>query len=102
MRRQVLEQAVKLKHHADLAPQGLERRLRRVVTALQRDAVDEDPPVLKSLEPGDRAQDRRLARSRRSHHGDDFAASDLQMHAVQNRPRAAAQAEIGDVEHGLP
>ena len=42
--------------------------------ALERDRVDADLAAVEALEPGDRAQDRRLARSREPHQRDDFAA----------------------------
>ena len=50
---------------------------RDVGAAGERDAVDDDPPGLKSFEAGDRAEDRRLAGAGRPHDRDQLAARDL-------------------------
>jgi hypothetical protein len=57
----MFEEAMKLEHHADLAPKLPHRRRRNLRAAFERHAVDCDAARLKRLQPGDRAKDGRLA-----------------------------------------
>ena len=63
-RRQVLEEAMKLKDHAGAS------------------AVDRDVTRVVSIETGNRAENRRLARARRSHDAHDFPARGGEGHAA--------------------
>src|SRR5438874_188954 len=75
-RREMLEQTVKLEDHADLPSQLPQRRALSGRAALERDAVDDDPPLFEWFESGGRAKDSGLSRSRRSHQRDELAARD--------------------------
>ena len=57
---------------------------------VERDAVDVDRAGLERLEPGDRAQDRRLAGAGRSHQRDELAARDLERARRRGSPRRRA------------
>src|SRR5258706_12377341 len=99
----MLEQAMELKDHTDLPPQssqsdGVGR------PALQRDAIDpitdNDKTAVERLESSDRAQDCRLAGSRRPHDRDEVAARDVEGHAVEDWPRTPAQAQVAQRKDG--
>src|SRR5207248_8102812 len=75
------EQAVKLEHHACAA------------------AFDGDAAGVVALQSRNGAEDRRLARSRRAHDRDDFAAMRREADAAQDLARASAQADVLDVEY---
>ena len=78
--------------------------------------VEQDPSLVGHLEPGDDAQERRLARAARPEHRDDLAARDLERRVVERRvsveldrdaappeasePPSAADAHPLDEQHG--
>ena len=89
----MLEQAVELKHHADLAAERA-ASLGRRWSMFEHHAVDIDPARLERLEAGDGAEDRRLAGARRSHDRDEFAALDLECNAAENLAIAAVESQL--------
>ena len=97
----MLEQAVELEDHADLAAQLPQRRWWNRRAAGQRHAIHDDRAGVEAFEPGNRAQNRRLARAGRAHERHQFAARDVQCHAGQNRPLAATQVQPFGAEHDV-
>ena len=64
-------------------------------------AADEDAAAAREIEPGGHAQQRRLAATRGSHHGDELAVGDGEAHLVDGDrlAEAAAHALEDDVAH---
>src|SRR5829696_5522668 len=92
----VLERGVVLEDEADLPRAGWHDRL---VLPL-----DEDPPLVGQLEPGDRAQQGRLAGAARSEQRGQRALSDLEVHVAESREVAEPLRDslYGDAHLGLP
>ena len=84
--RQVGEQRVMLEDHADVA---LLRRQRLHLLPAHRERAG-----IESLQPGDRAQQRRLSAARGAQQRDHLAARQRQVDAAQHRPAAQGQARI--------
>src|SRR5665213_57633 len=80
-RREMLEQAVILEHHA--GPAALDADVARVV----------------ALEARDHAKNGRLARARRPHEDDDLAVAGGERDASQYLARSAAQTDVAQLEH---
>ena len=83
------KQSAILRHDADAALMGRNRMLRTG----QRHAVKHDVPAIGRLEPGDQAQQGRLAAARRADDRGAAARRDAQVDAVQRRHRAVALAQ---------
>ncbi len=89
----MLEQAVKLEHHADLSPELAQRGGRGRHAAFERHTVHDDTSRVERLEPRRRAKHRRLAGSRWTHESDQLAARHLHAHAAEDRdPRTGCRA----------
>ena len=69
-----------LEHQPDTAPVRGHRRL--------VGAVEQHPPGVQRLQPGDRPQQRGLAAAARPEHAHDLVRGDLQVDGVQRGPRA--------------
>jgi hypothetical protein len=94
---QMLEQAVKLEDHPGLLTQPTHHcRIER--TGADDETVDRHLPAIERLQSQHRPQDGRLTRPRRTHQRYDGARLDLQIDAGQDRPAAARQMEIADVD----
>jgi hypothetical protein len=90
--RHVREERVVLEHGVHLARVG---RPPRHVPACKLDA-----PFVGALEARDQAQRRRLPRTRRSEHGEELAAGDLEIDAVDGRDLAVVLAEADETHVG--
>ena len=91
--RQVREQREALEDHRDAAPR---RRDARLVVA-----VDQHAPGVRRLEPGDRAQQRRLAGAGGAEHGDELTRRDGEGDLAQRLDAAVAARDSLDVERRL-
>src|SRR5690606_37843698 len=88
LHRHVRKQRVTLEHHVDRPPM---RRVAGDVAALEQNTA-----FVRRLESGDDAQKRTLAAAGRSKQREEFAAPDLQRHAVDGGGLAEALAYIVD------
>jgi hypothetical protein len=90
----VREQGPVLEHHADAAA------LRRHVEAPadHRPPTDRDVAVVGSLQPGDRAQERRLAATARAEQGDDRPLRHVEVDAAQHGRPPEALVDPGDLD----
>ncbi len=86
-----------LKRLEDEAEQPLaQRRARILVQSGERDAVEPDVAVARAVEPGEQAQQRRLARTGRADDGDRVAGFDVEADVVEDRERrVAARHDLG-------
>src|SRR5882757_9637521 len=92
--REMREQVERLEHHADMAAQLAQSRLRRrhVFTA------ETDAAAVGSLQAVDAAQQRALARAAGAADRDDFAGADGEVDRLQHLERAEALAKPADLE----
>ena len=90
-RRHVLEQMVELKHEPDAAAQTMQHRAIGSVAAVEPRIADFDCPARKRIEPGDRAQDRRLAAARRPAQRNQIAGPRFEREIRHQRAPAAGQ-----------
>ncbi|POM19232.1 hypothetical protein CSX04_00610 [Burkholderia cepacia] len=91
--RHVREQRVRLEHHVDRAAV---RRQRREVLA-----VDEDLAGGGRLEPGEHAQQRRLAAARAAEQREQLVLRDRQVHVVDSRAVAEFLHDVFDADEGV-
>ena len=87
--RQVREQRALLEDHADAARLGLDP----LAGAGDRAAADPHAAGVGPLEAGDQPQQRRLARAARAEHGEEAAALEPQVDAVDGEPLVEAARE---------
>ena len=90
--RQVGEQGVGLEHHAHVAP------FRREPGHVP--CVEQDPPLVRILEPGHAAQRRRLAAAARTEKRDELALSDIQVEVAENLDRSEVLDEALNADLG--
>src|SRR5439155_26324073 len=93
-RRQMFEQAMKLKDETDLAAKLTERRGRHRRAAADCEIVDADRAGVEWLERGNRAQDCRLSGAGRAHQRHQRAARHIEGCAGQNASRAALELDL--------
>jgi hypothetical protein len=91
--RHVREQRVGLEHHVHRPLVGRH--------ALHVLAVDEDAPVGRHLEPGEHAQECRLAAARAAQQAEDFAAVDVQRNIVDRDELSELLRDVVDAYVGL-
>jgi len=92
------EQRTTLKQHPHAPPEAVEIASRKLIDGL---AIDGDAPGGRPQLAADEAQQRRLAGSAGAHDRHDFAASDLQIHTVEQPIAAAAEDNTAQVDQGL-
>ncbi|MNN01968.1 hypothetical protein D3C81_1146040 [compost metagenome] len=88
---QAADQVVLLEHQANALPPPL--RQRRLRTAVERDAIDQDTAAVGTVQAGNQVQQRALAAARLAHQRQAATACQAQVHALQDRERALGGGE---------
>ena len=92
----VLEQAVKLKHQPDTAPEAVQHRAIGPAPSFEARVADLDGAAVERIESRNRAKDRGLARSGRSAKRDEIAGPGLEVHLRHEHTAAPRQLDIAN------
>jgi hypothetical protein len=101
-RRQVGEEVVALEDESDLLTQAAQQRDVEAGRRVDRDVADLDPTRRERRQAVEAAQQRRLARARRSDQRQHVAARDGQVDVVEARARLAEQPQSDRADHPVP